>query len=499
MKYLIVACSLFLLFPAHQKEKKFLSVFEGKPQINAPSVTGNYPNTLFLFAVPTSGQRPIIWSAKGLPAGLQIDATTGFITGMVKEKGDYKVMITAENKLGKTSRELIIKVGGTLALTPPMGWNSWNAFGKNVSEQVIRETADTMISSGLKDVGFTYIVIDDIWQGGRDSSTGLLYADPKRFPSGIKALADYIHSKGLKFGIYSDAGDKTCGRMPGSYGFEEKDARQFADWGVDFLKYDYCYCPDLGSTHSDYKDAMQRYKKMGNALRATGRPIVFSICEWGDRAPWIWGKDVGGNMWRMGSDVYDIWDSPRSDTDPVGILGSIDGEVNLRRFAGPGGWNDPDMLIVGLNNTGNIRGGGCNNIEYRTQMSMWCIMAAPLMMGCDIRHMNESTKTILLNKDIIGIDQDTLGKQGYRVMRKDGIDVWKKPLSGDRVAIAFLNRNAETKLLSAPFKNIELDSTAQYNVYDVWKHASIDKAKGFLSTSMQPHECQVFILTVSKK
>ncbi len=385
-----------------------------------------------------------------------------------------------------------------LAMTPPMGWNSWNAFGKEVTEQVIRETADSFVSSGLKDAGYTYIVIDDIWQGGRDSTTGLLYPDPKRFPSGIKALADYVHSKGLKFGIYSDAGTLTCGRMPGSYGHEEKDANLFAEWGVDFVKYDFCFCSDLGSTNIDYKEGMARYKAMGDALKATGRPIVFSICEWGDRSPWIWGREVGGHMWRMGSDVYDIWDSPRSDQDPVGILGSIDGETNLRRFAGPGGWNDPDMLIVGLNNTGNIKGGGCNDIEYRTQMSMWCMMAAPLMMGCDIRHMNEATRTILLNKDVIAVDQDTLGKQGYRVMRKDGWEVWKKQLSGNRVAISFLNRNSQNTNATAEFKHIELDSTAKYTVYDVWKHAQVEDANGKISATMQPHETQVFVLTPNK-
>lgn len=385
-----------------------------------------------------------------------------------------------------------------LAMTPPMGWNSWNAFGKDVTEQVIRETADSFVTSGLKDAGFTYVVIDDIWQGGRDSA-GMLYPDVKRFPSGIKALADYVHSKGLKFGIYSDAGDSTCGRMPGSYGHEEKDAKLFAGWGVDFLKYDYCYCgKDVGSTQSNYKDAMNRYKRMGDALKATGRPILFSICEWGDRSPWIWGREVGGQMWRMGSDVYDIWDSPRSDQDPVGILGAIDGSANLRRFAGPGGWNDPDMLIIGLKNTGNIRGGGCNDIEYRTQMSMWCIMAAPLMIGSDVRHMAEATRTILLNKDIIAIDQDTLGKQGYRVMRKDGWEVWKKQLTGDRVAIAFLNRYSTGTSATAPFKNIELDSTATYSVYDVWKHAPVADASGKISSSMQPHETQVYLLTPKK-
>jgi alpha-galactosidase len=403
-----------------------------------------------------------------------------------------------EEKKDQPQQTATTAASQALALTPPMGWNSWNAFEKEVSEQVIRETADAMVNTGLKDAGFSYVVIDDIWQGGRDSSTGLLYPDAKRFPSGIKALADYVHSKGLKFGIYSDAGNLTCGRMPGSFGYEEKDAKLFADWGVDFLKYDYCYCTDLASTDSNYRTAIRRYKAMGDALKATGRPILFSICEWGDRAPWIWAKEVGGNMWRIGSDVYDIWDSPRSDNDPVGILASIDAETNLRRFAGPGGWNDPDMLIVGLKNKGAIKGGGCNDIEYRTQMSMWCMMAAPLMIGCDIRNMDETTKSILLNKDLVEIDQDTLGKQGYRVMRKDGLEVWKKPLTGNRVAISLLNRNSENKSMTVSFKSIELDSTAKYTVYDVWKHASLGEANGTLSANLKPHECQVFVLSENK-
>jgi alpha-galactosidase len=381
-----------------------------------------------------------------------------------------------------------------LAMTPPMGWNSWNSFGKNVNEQVIRETADAMASSGLKDVGFTYIVIDDIWHGGRDSK-GMLYPDPKRFPSGMKALADYVHSKGLKFGIYSDAGDKTCAGMPGSFGYEEKDAKLFASWDIDFLKYDYCYCPDIETRDNDYKKAIARYKKMGDALKATGRPIVFSICEWGPRAPWLWGREVGGQMWRCTYDVHDMWDAPRNGDGSIGILTSIDVVSNLRRFAGPGGWNDPDMLIIGLNNTGFIKGGGCNDIEYRTQMSMWCMLAAPLMLGCDIRNMNESTKTILLNKDIIDIDQDTLGNQGYRVMRNDCIEAWKKPLTGNRVAIAFLNRGSTDKIITAYWKDLELDPAAKYSAYDVWKHTSLGQADGSLSAELKPHECQVFVFS----
>ncbi len=381
-----------------------------------------------------------------------------------------------------------------LALTPPMGWNSWNPFGENVSEAVIRETADAMVTSGLKSVGFSYVVIDDLWQGGRDTN-GNLFPDPKRFPSGMKALADYVHTKGLKFGIYSDAGTKTCGGRPGSLGYEERDAQTFAGWGVDFLKYDYCYCPDYVSANNDFMAAIARYTRMGDALKATGRPIVFSICEWGPRSPWLWGRMVGGHMWRTSYDVADFWDKPRNEMSPIGILTSIDVVSDLARFAGPGGWNDPDMLVVGLNNTGYIKGGGCNDTEYRTQMSMWCMLSAPLMMGCDLRNLNEVTKTILLNKDVIDIDQDRLGKQGFRVMRNDGIEAWKKILTGDRVAIAFLNRNSTEQSVAASWKELELPPQAGFTIYDVWKHASLGRSDGPLSLRLKAHECQVFVLS----
>lgn len=411
------------------------------------------------------------------------------------------LLISIAGCTGNTSEKQVVTqtvtapVDQKLALTPPMGWNSWNPFGERVSEKVIKETADAMVSSGLKDAGFEYVVIDDIWQGGRDSVTGKLYPDPVRFPSGIKALADYVHSKGLKFGIYSDAGTLTCGDKPGSFGFEEKDAKLFAEWGADYLKYDYCHCPDYASQNNDYKMAIARYKAMGDALKATGRPIVFSICEWGPRSPWLWGKEVGGHLWRTSYDVGDKWDEPRNEHSQIGILTSIDVMCDLERFAGPGGWNDPDMLVIGLNNSGFIKGGGCTYEEYRTQMSMWCMFSAPLMLGCDVSNMTEATKSIILNKDIISIDQDTLGKQAFRVMRKDGIEAWKKPLSGNRVAIAFMNRNSSEGSVSVSLKQLELDPEMTYSVYDVWKHEAVKEPAGEITAKMKSHECQVYILS----
>jgi alpha-galactosidase len=382
-----------------------------------------------------------------------------------------------------------------LAKTPPMGWNSWNVFGKDINEQVLRETADAMVSSGLRDAGFTYLVIDDLWEGDRDSTTGQLQENKKKFPSGIKALADYVHSKGLKFGIYSDAGTKTCGGMPGSYGFEEKDAKLFADWGVDYLKYDYCYSPDYTSANNDYRMAIARYKAMGDALKKTGRPIIFSICEWGPRSPWLWGNEVGGHLWRVSYDVADIWDKPNNEHSPIGILTAIDAMANLSRFAGPGRWNDPDMLVIGLKNSGYIKGGGCTDAEYGTQMSMWSMFSAPLMIGCDVRNMSENTKKILLNKEIIAIDQDPLGQQAIRMYRHNGLEAWKKPLSSDRYAIALFNRGESAANISVGGTDLEIDDADQYNARDLYEPVSSAKPFQKLATKLGIHETKVFILS----
>jgi alpha-galactosidase len=408
------------------------------------------------------------------------------------------ILAGCEKKPGSKTNESAntsANISDNLALTPPMGWNSWNPFGKNVSEDVIRATADAMVATGMKDLGYTYIVMDDFWQGGRDSVTGMLSCNPERFPSGIKALADYVHSKGLKIGIYSDAGTMTCGDQPGSYGYEEKDAKLFSEWGIDYLKYDYCYCPDYASENNDYRMAIERYKTMGDALKVTGRPIVYSICEWGPRSPWLWGKEVGGHLWRVSYDVGDKWDEPRNEHSQIGILTAIDVMCDLERFAGPGGWNDPDMLVIGLGNSGFIKGGGCTDIEYRTQMSFWCMFSAPLMLGCDITQMSEATKSILLNRDIIAIDQDPLGKQAFRVMRKDGLEAWKKPLAGGKIAIAFFNRNSAPQTISSRLEALELDPKANYDVYDVWKHETVKQPAGTLAANLKSHECQVFVLT----
>ncbi|MEO9131466.1 MAG: glycoside hydrolase family 27 protein, partial [Sphingomonas sp.] len=284
-----------------------------------------------------------------------------------------------------------------LALTPPMGWNSWNKFGCNVDEKTVRSVADAMASNGMRDAGYRYVVIDDCWHGARDEN-GFITPDAHKFPSGLKALGDYIHSKGLKFGIYSDAGMKTCGGRPGSQGHEYQDALTYARWGVDYLKYDWC------STGT--RNAEEAYALMEDALRATGRDIVFSICEWGQNRPWLWGAKIG-NLWRTTGDIWDSFaGTDKAHSWAHNMLDIVDMNEPLWPFAGPGHWNDPDMLEIG--------NGGMTDAEYRSHFSLWAMMAAPLMAGNDVASMSPETAAILLNTDVIAIDQDALGVQGHR-------------------------------------------------------------------------------------
>ena len=317
-----------------------------------------------------------------------------------------------------------------------MGWNSWNKFADKVNEDLIRQTADAMVSSGMKDAGYEYINIDDTWEGERDSQ-GFIQPDPRKFPSGMKALADYVHSKGLKLGIYSDAGAKTCGGKPASRGHEYQDALTYAQWGIDYLKYDWCGCEDL--------NAKGAYTTMRDALHAAGRPIVFSICEWGSNKPWEWAGDVG-NLWRTTGDIHPCFDCKEDHGTwySWGVLQILDQQEGLRKYAGPGHWNDPDMLEVGNGMTVN---------EDRAHFSMWCMLAAPLISGNDLRHMSKETSEILLNKDVIAVDQDKLGIEGFRYSSDSILEVWFKPLADGDWAMCVLNRSTRPQKVRFDWKN----------------------------------------------
>lgn len=376
--------------------------------------------------------------------------------------------------------------GKLLAPTPPMGWMTWNFFADNIHEEDIREMADAMVASGMVAAGYDHIFIDDGWQGGRDNRNNII-PDPKKFPSGIKALADYMHSRGIKLGIYSDAAQLTCAGYTGSLHFEDQDARTFASWGIDYLKYDYC-----GAPH-DTSIAKARYKKMADALRKSGRDIVFGVCEWGQLGPWLWAAEIGGQLWRTTYDVRDKWKRRPDEKSGEGIMDIVDVNANLSQYAGPGKWNDPDMLVIGLYGkkgpSGDLGGYGMTDVEYQSQMSLWSIMAAPLIGTNDVRNMNDATKRILMNKEIIAIDQDPLGKQGERKIKNEEWNVFVKPLADGDFAIAILNRSDTTQNYRLRFSDIGLDG--EYTLRDVWEHRDLKAAKEWRG-KLDAHETRVF-------
>jgi alpha-galactosidase len=365
-------------------------------------------------------------------------------------------------------------VSAGLALSPPMGFNTWNKFGCDVSDELVRGMADAMVKSGMKDAGYQYIVIDDCWQVARDAN-GNIIADPQRFPSGIKALSDYVHSLGLKFGIYSDAGSKTCAGRPGGRGHEFQDALQYAAWGVDYLKYDWC--------NTTTQDAQASYALIREALDASGRPIVLSICEWGKAKPWLWGKDVGGNLWRTTDDINDVWETqekwPDGSCCKRGVVDILDMQVGLESYAGPGHWNDPDMLEVG--------NGGMSTIEYRSHFSLWAILAAPLMAGNDLRSMTPEVRDILINKEVIGVNQDALGREGRRVWKDADREVWSKEQQDGSRAVVLLNRGGSEQPIPLKWEQIGYPAHVPATVRDLWAHKELGKFTGEFSATVPRH------------
>lgn len=374
-----------------------------------------------------------------------------------------------------------------LALTPPMGWNSWNKFACNIDEKLIREIADVMVSSGMRDAGYTYINLDDCWHGERDS-LGFIHPDPERFPSGMKALADYIHSKGLKMGLYSDAGSQTCGGRPGSRGYEFQDALTYAKWGVDYLKYDWCNTEGL--------KAEGAYKTIAAALKKAGRPIVLSICEWGNDEPWKWGPGVG-HLWRTTGDIFNCFDCVKDHGTwkSFGVMQILDKQKGLRQYAGPGHWNDPDMLEVG---------NGMAVNEDRAHFSMWAMIAAPLIAGNDLRSMSKETLGILTDKDVIAVNQDSLGIQGFQYSENDKLETWFKPLKNGDWAVCFLNRNAGTKQVSFDWNkenvddslsNRKLESASHsYRIRNLWTKKEAGTTRRPLKVVVPPHDVLMFRL-----
>ncbi len=377
-----------------------------------------------------------------------------------------------------------------LAPAPQMGWNSWNKFGCNVSEQLIRETADAMVSNGMKDAGYQYVNIDDCWHGERDAR-GFIQANQERFPSGMKALADYVHARGLKLGLYSDAGWKTCGGRPGSRGHEYQDALTYAEWGVDYLKYDWCETQGL--------KAEGAYQTMSAALRAAGRPVLFSLCEWGDNKPWDWAHDVG-HSWRTTGDITACFDcvNDHGSWKSWGVLQILDKQDGLRKYAGPDHWNDMDMLEVG---------NGMPVNEDRAHFSIWVMMASPLITGNDLRSMSKETAAILTNKAVIAVSQDRKGVQALRESRKDGVEYWFKPLQNGDWAMMILNRNVEPRAISYEWSEVADDvsgsiavfSSKRYDLMDLWTGKPAGTTTVALRATVPGHDVLLFRLTPKDK
>jgi len=370
-----------------------------------------------------------------------------------------------------------------LAPTPPMGWNSWNVFQTNINEPLLKSMVDAYVTSGMKDAGYTYFVLDDGWMGMERDANGQLMADPKKFPNGMKEFADYVHSKGLKFGIYNCAGTKSCAGYPGTRGHEYEDARLYASWGVDYLKFDWC--------NTDRIDAQEAYATMSKALKASGRPIVFSLCEWGSHRPWLWAKD-DGQLWRTTGDIGPGFskDIERGGWKALSVLSILDRQDSIRQYAGPGHWNDPDMLEVGNGMTYN---------EDKSHFSLWCMLAAPLMSGNNLHTMSPQTTAILTNKDVIAIDQDPLGVECFKyAMNADSVETLVKPLANGDLAVCFLNRSDKPQTINFDWAaNAINDATSKtsadftkstYKLHDLWSKKDIGTSKKPLEQTIASHD-----------
>jgi alpha-galactosidase len=365
-----------------------------------------------------------------------------------------------------------------LAQTPPMGWNSWNTFASHIDEALVRGVADAMVENGMQAAGYQYIVLDDCWLEMERDADGNLVAHSDKFPSGMKALGDYLHAKGFKFGIYNCAGTKTCAGFPGGHEHEEQDAKMYASWGVDYLKYDWC--------NTEGADPKQRYTKMRDALHAAGRPIVFSMCEWGKSKPWTWAADTA-HLWRTTGDICDVWDGEPKQKWENSIRKIIGWQVGLEKYAGPGHWNDPDMLEVGNE--------GLTFEESRAHFSLWCMLAAPLMAGNDVRHMSPEVRDVMTDREVIAIDQDPLGKQGYRVHADDKYEVWLKPLKGGTLAVCALNLANEPAEIVVDWSQLEQMPSGTFAIRDLWRKADAGTTSEPFRSQVGPHDAALLRLS----
>ena len=445
-----------------------------KPAIHGARIVGATPGRPFLFRIAATGEMPMTFAAQGLPEGLTLDPQTGILSGALKQDMQKVVQVTARNAHGSDTRTLTI-VGGDhkLALTPPMGWNSWNCWAGAVDDPKVRAAADTMLSSGLASHGFQYINIDDTWEGSRDPS-GEIQTNSK-FPD-MKALSDYVHSKGLKLGIYSSPGPKTCAGFEASYKHELQDAQTYGKWGIDYLKHDWCSYTEVAT--GEGLDRLEKpYQTMRDALDKSDRDIVFSLCQYGMGDVWKWGQGIGGNCWRTTGDINDSWGSLH------GIYTSQNGH---EKYAGPGHWNDPDMLVIGKVGWGpSLHPSHLKPNEQLLHISMWCMLSSPLLIGCDMSDMDKFTIDLLSNDELLDINQDPLGRPAGRVAMTGDLEVWSRPLFDGTTAVALVNSGSEEAPIKADWNDIGV--TGKQPVRDLWMHKNAGVFDGSYSVVVPAH------------
>ncbi|WEK37867.1 MAG: putative Ig domain-containing protein [Candidatus Pseudobacter hemicellulosilyticus] len=443
-----------------------------QPVIGGAKVIGLRPGSPLLYSIAATGQRPMRFTAKGLPAGLQLDPETGIINGVLEQEGEYQVMLMARNKKGRHQSTLLIKAGQQLALTPPMGWNSWNVWGVRVDEKKILDAANAMVQQGLVNYGWTYINMDDGWQAQR-AADGHLQPGPQ-FPD-MRRLTDSIHRLGLKAGIYSSPGPSTCGNFTGSYQQETRDVADWARWGFDLVKYDWC---SFGNTpEAKRPDGLQYpYKQLDKALRQQPRDIVLSLCQYGMGEVWQWGHEVGGQLWRTGGDITDTWPS---------ILELGFGNNAKAAYQQPGRWNDPDMLVLGRLGWGELRPSRLTPDEQYTHMSLWCIQAAPLLLGCDLQQLDLFSKGLLCNTEVLAINQDPLGAPGMEYYHQDSLVVFRKPLQDGSVALAIVN--LKNDYINVPLTAAMLGLPGAYRLRDCWRQQDLGVYKEGMNARLAAH------------
>jgi hypothetical protein len=443
------------------------------PRINGPSVFGVRPGSPFQYKIPASGEKPMSYDVTGLPPGLHLDKQTGIITGMLTSKGNFKVKLIAKNKINSATKNFTIICGNNISLTPALGWNSWNCWGLSVSDEKVRTSAKAMHDK-LADHGWTYINIDDGWESGRNAQ-GEIVTNSKF--QDMKTLCDYVHSIGLKIGIYSSPGTLTCGGYTGSYQHEEQDAATYAQWGIDYLKYDWCSYGKIAPASPSLEDFKKPYFVMRDGLRKNKRDIVFSLCQYGMGDVWKWGAEVGGNSWRTTGDITDNWSS---------LSGIGFSQDKSAPYIQPGHFNDPDMLIVGKVGWGpTLHNTRLTPDEQYTHISLWCILSAPLLIGCDMSQLDDFTLNLLNNDEVLAIDQDALAKPAKKILDKNHLQVWTKELEDGSHAIAIFNLDDKANKQQINFSDVQLSGTLKLR--DLWRQKELGVFTNSYSVSIPPH------------